>query len=377
MTGGCVSFRDDKMTYAIVEFLGEQQVEVVPTRWIDDAYCVWPDHVKGDRAVIMVKKNVAPDASWARFQVSVKGLFATYEQARKKLNRSEMTSDLGSDADAPLRKRVRRRPQQWSDSEEAAVLDLPTPQLVQNLPRLPDNFPRGSSSGQASSAAASNALGGHQYSQDTVSADLDVTGDVDSLASSCSGTDYSSLSGNGPEGGKMHGHRDPQDAAFRQNVLRLLNVIRFTLQQHGDMLNQLCEVIPQRAIVTCAPMVERPFTALDDLRAFDECLDKDKAGVLVQELIKLGGKDSRTAARRMLGYLLDDKLASLFSWFGRKGKMSFSTLKIAAAVTVAAHSITNEDKAKVEDAIRAWLRHAPERMAAKIKNARASAASVA
>lgn len=55
--------------------------------------------------------------------------------------------------------------------------------------------------------------------------------------------------------------------------------------------------------------------------------------VQVQELVKLGGKDARTATRRMLAYLLDDQLASLFSWFGRKGKLSFSTLKISSSVT--------------------------------------------
>lgn len=98
------------MAYAIVEFLGVEQVEIVPTRWIEGDYCAWPEHVKGDRAVIMVKKSVTPDTSWTRFEVSVKGVFATYEQARKKLNKSQTTSDLGSDAEAPMRKRVRRRP---------------------------------------------------------------------------------------------------------------------------------------------------------------------------------------------------------------------------------------------------------------------------
>lgn len=217
---------------------------------------------------------------------------------------------------------------------------MPAPQVVQNLPRLPNNFPRGCSSVQASSTAASNAFGGNQDSQNTVSADLGVTGDVESLASSLRGqqsfrtAEDSSLSEIGPRGENMlRGQRDQQDAAFRQNVLHLLNVIWFTLQQHGDMLNQLCEVIPPRAVVTSAPMVERPFTVLDDLRTFDEHLEKDKAGALVQELMKLGGKDARTATRRMLAYLLDDRLASLFSLFGRKGKLSFSTLKIAASVT--------------------------------------------
>ncbi|XP_070397529.1 uncharacterized protein [Dermacentor albipictus] len=109
------------MAYAIIEFLALQEVEVVPSTWIKGNRCAWPpEHSKGDKIVAMVKKAAMPDASWKCFEVSVKGLFGTYELARRKLNRSERDSDLNTDSDVPL-KRSRKPPQPWSDSDDSEV----------------------------------------------------------------------------------------------------------------------------------------------------------------------------------------------------------------------------------------------------------------
>ncbi|KAG0421313.1 hypothetical protein HPB47_002784 [Ixodes persulcatus] len=110
-----------QMAYAIVEFLHLEQVDVVPALWIQDEHCAWPDQAKRDKIIVMVKKAVPPDASWKGFAVAVKGLFATYEQARKKLERSHYTSELSSDSERPQGKRMRRPPPQWSQSDEEPV----------------------------------------------------------------------------------------------------------------------------------------------------------------------------------------------------------------------------------------------------------------
>lgn len=50
-------------------------------------------------------------------------------------------------------------------------------------------------------------------------------------------------------------------------------------------------------------------------------------------MAQLGGKDAYWATKRILSYCITDEVAAQFSWMGRKGKLSFSALKIAKAIT--------------------------------------------
>lgn len=73
--------------------------------------------------------------------------------------------------------------------------------------------------------------------------------------------------------------------AFKQHVLRLLNIMRFTLQQHGEMLNKLCAILPVYAVIAHPSLVEQAFNTLPDLLAFEKELDEEKAPRLVSILL--------------------------------------------------------------------------------------------
>ncbi|XP_037500877.2 uncharacterized protein LOC119374767 [Rhipicephalus sanguineus] len=149
------------------------------------------------------------------------------------------------------------------------------------------------------------------------------------------------------------------DKCFKKHVLRLLNILRFTQQHHGDLLQNLCDQSARQPLTSSPPLIERPFNSVDDLMHFDAKLDKEKTESLVREFIDLGGRNVSAATKRILAYTFCDDLASLFSWMGRKGKLNFSTLKTAAAIVVAVKRATQGNTNEIEDTSK--LRHAPKR----------------
>ncbi|XP_040070955.1 uncharacterized protein LOC115309409 [Ixodes scapularis] len=151
-----------------------------------------------------------------------------------------------------------------------------------------------------------------------------------------------------------------KNATFKQHVLRLLNIMRFTLQQHGEILNKLCATVPVHTVIAHPSLVEQAFNTLPDLLASEKELDEEKAPRLVHELKQLGGKTASKASNRMLTHLLTDEPATQFSWIGRKGKLNYSVLKTATAITDAAKKWPG-GKDAIEETMRSRLWHAPER----------------
>ncbi|KAL1466562.1 hypothetical protein MTO96_026578 [Rhipicephalus appendiculatus] len=153
--------------------------------------------------------------------------------------------------------------------------------------------------------------------------------------------------------------------AFEQHVIRLLNTVRFMLYQHGDLLNKLCETVPSTTMSRHKVLISEPFSEMKQLLDFDEALNNKKE-ILVHEFSRLGGTDARWATKRIMAYCMDDSVASQLSWVGRKGKRSFCEMKIAKAVADAVCLLPDATTATVEANIKSWLRHAPERWAAKV-----------
>ncbi|KAH6933070.1 hypothetical protein HPB50_011832 [Hyalomma asiaticum] len=128
----------------------------------------------------------------------------------------------------------------------------------------------------------------------------------------------------------------------------------------------IVKTLSSRSVSPCAaPVIEQPFSSLEELLAFDEKLDKEASNTLVNEFVQLGGSDGNWATKRILAYCMTDEVAAQFSWMGRKGKRSFSALKIAKVVKVAASKAPNSTPVIIEAAVKSWLRHAPERLVSK------------
>ncbi|KAL1469884.1 hypothetical protein MTO96_040801 [Rhipicephalus appendiculatus] len=381
----------ETMEYAIVEFTESLAVEIVPTIWISDDVCAWPHNVKMDRVPAMVKKQFPPLPSWKRYGVAVIGLFSTYENARKKISKSEYTSSLSSDPDHPPEKRRRRPPAKWTDDDDLPQIMPSAERASAAVPAIPDDFPQGLLSGQGpsatmseqtdrfaceastSSSAASNqsvilcqaSTSSRQTCEGTSNRSV-LLSQADNATSqsqkSFSAVSIDSISDNELEPSV----REPVQKAFEQHVIRLLNTVRFMLHQHGDLLNKLCETVPSTTMSRHKVLISEPFSEMKQLLDFDEGLNNKKKEILVHEFSRLGGTDARWATKRIMAYCMDDSVASQLSWVGRKGKRSFCEMKIAKAVADAVCLLPDATTATVEANIKSWLRHAPERWAAKV-----------
>lgn len=62
--------------FAIVHFFESEEVELVPTKWIQGEKCFWPQNKQDVRSLI--KRRVEPDTSWQVFEVHVKGVYCEY-----------------------------------------------------------------------------------------------------------------------------------------------------------------------------------------------------------------------------------------------------------------------------------------------------------
>ncbi|KAL1444978.1 hypothetical protein MTO96_045276 [Rhipicephalus appendiculatus] len=66
---------------------------------------------------------------------------ATYENARKKISKSEYTSSLSIDPDHPPEKRRRRPPAKWTDDDLPQI--MPSAERASAaVPAVPDDFPK-------------------------------------------------------------------------------------------------------------------------------------------------------------------------------------------------------------------------------------------
>ncbi|XP_072141991.1 uncharacterized protein [Dermacentor andersoni] len=343
------------MAYAIVDFISRKEVEVVPSSWISDDICMWPK-VPLDRLTSMIRKKHPCSylPPWQGYEVQVKGLFGSYDEARRKLDKSQYTSDLGSDSEPPQKRRtpaVVWDPCQSSDSQHS-----------EDLPPAPVNFPQAAfPASPCSPASVVSPL--PVASPMPAASPLPVTSCVPAAPPlpaipPVPAVTPVPLAPPLPAASPAPVTLPPHE--FQSQVLRLLNILRLTVQ---EILSNLDACVAQGK-VTSAPavLVQQPFETVDALLNFEASLRPEDANVLVNELVQLGGRTPNAAVKRMLIYLFADKLAAEYSWHGKKGKRKFADLRLCQHLfTAVRRRFPQSTRDDVESTTKSWLRHAPER----------------
>ncbi|XP_077550914.1 uncharacterized protein LOC144164277 isoform X2 [Haemaphysalis longicornis] len=362
------------MKYHIVEFVDEQTVEVVPDKWLtSNKKCFWPPG-PGNKSAF-ARKGRSPAKGWKRFNAAIKGTYTNYDDARRKLEVAQFTSDLESE---DTERRKTSRPARY---ESGAPQTVPPPP-----PPPPPSFPAaGTSSATAGTSSAtagtSSATAGTSFATASIQR-LTQESSEDGSSTAVSEQSSEIVFDASAEMTDTGADRDEEEGAerrrslspkklkrkllspeeFQYQVLTRLTLLRMVQQQHGELLMSLTERMSRRHQPSKEPAMPRsPFRDYESLKRFDTTLTGPKKEALIEELSSQGGSTAAVCARRLLKLLLADSLAMEFSWFGKKGKHSFSQLRLAPCIVSAVKSSHGATDFEVEAAIREWLRHAPAR----------------
>uniref|UniRef100_A0A672Y877 Uncharacterized protein n=1 Tax=Sphaeramia orbicularis TaxID=375764 RepID=A0A672Y877_9TELE len=80
--------------YHIVEFVDTNEVEVVPSSWVSDGQCLWPERYKLEDIKKATRSMEQPQDTWRSFQIRILYTAANYNIARLKLPQAEAQTDL-------------------------------------------------------------------------------------------------------------------------------------------------------------------------------------------------------------------------------------------------------------------------------------------
>ncbi|KAI7804095.1 hypothetical protein IRJ41_023834 [Triplophysa rosa] len=251
--------------YSVVEFTdeyaddGRTVMDVIPTSWItgtESDECFWPTG-KTTSINKAVKKQLAPSADWAKYDIRIIGNADTYAEARAKLSRAEDTSDVQyrrtlncqrSAKDSNPRAANTRHPaQRVADTHPAA-------QSV-NTTRSPANRFKDTRFGAQMNPV--NVTGSAQEVTATVPANQSIT---------------------------------TSDYAMFIKLLTLLEEVKKTQRVHSNMLNALLKQRDHGPLQEVTDDVVFPLRTMEDVEAMNEKLDDSglMSSVNVANLRKIG-----------------------------------------------------------------------------------------
>ncbi|XP_035711837.1 uncharacterized protein LOC110855417 isoform X2 [Folsomia candida] len=271
--------------FGIASFEDDNSVAVISKAWMceNNLEIYYPP--SGTKSIKkLVKKNLAPGDSWPKYKVKILKWFETYEAAHTKLNDATLTSDL-SGAEIGKRRSI-----------PTSLPSFPThPALVMDSEIL------------ASSNAVNTPL------------DNNVEQEV---AVPLSDTNQN------PE---IIYYQPVDDNNFQAEVLRRLESMSLTLQEHGRSLAAITEQIAAQLSSVRVPLTYEfevgtfPCKNIESLRNLELLLTRDAWArkKMVEILRGCGGGTIEDAVDLMFNKLMTEEVAELHSFKGKSKKTAF------------------------------------------------------
>lgn len=170
-----------------------------------------------------------------------------------------------------------------------------------------------------------------------------------------------------------------QTSITDSNLGTLVNILNTIKEQNKILLEKVGNIENfvfnkgSQVFEICNPIknplpVDLPIGKENDLKDVEVFLKENESNfkILVNFLGCIGGNNLKTKIHKILRHLLTNQLASQFSYFGKRGKAPFSELCLNKAIIESLQSkIEGASITEIEDTIKTWMKHAPDRM--KIK----------
>ncbi|KAB0800106.1 hypothetical protein PPYR_07986 [Photinus pyralis] len=345
--------------YVGVEFSDAGEgIAVICNTWLTPLkqQCWWPPHKKLERYNKALKHVEQPSDDWELYNIK-KRLFETddLQKASIKLKKAETTSDVQSEQEAtnpkPI-KRIRTLPSRYQNYESS------------DEEQIPSKFPR---------PAAIKKLIGNQ----TVGSEVHVVQSPPFTPNSPSmqvDTDNLDLEISTPTTSSRptilsSSYNNEEEKRFRSKLFTMLHLIK---EQNNKIIDWIENQNPSHSTtveeITTKFPVNFPLADVDSVSILDEYLKNEKHFTnLVTYLSSFGGKGITQKTNLILKRCISNPLATEYNFCGKRaGKHPFFELNLKNAIVATVRRSTDCTEREIEDIIKCWLKHAPQRQ--KLQN---------
>ncbi|XP_061710095.1 uncharacterized protein LOC133519912 isoform X2 [Cydia pomonella] len=369
-------------TYSVIQFSDQDggSISIVKNQWITPRRreVFWPP-VKGSKAFEKVLADTkTPDEKWKRY--AIQRVFCEtddIDKAKRKLKLVEETSDLQTEAEEEPNFKRKRNNRYISTSDEDDGHIRPPPikkkffnktaaaAYYRDTRQAQPNITQDSPSTPEKTLSLLNVVDGLPVLTNSVLQDLTEDGEgrltpVSRIRSPWSrnqqlpnlGSDVPAT----PSCGQ--GLKGLQDT-----VVSLLAHIK---AQNDIIISILRE---KHTRLDLKPEFKFPIKTSEELEIVEKLLTSQENHANVVAYFKsLGGQGVNNKVSRVMKVAMSDSMASKYNFYGKRSdKKPFAELRLRACVVESLKSATTTEK-DIEDGIKVWLKHAPERTKKALDN---------
>uniref|UniRef100_A0A1Y1LWW9 DUF4806 domain-containing protein n=1 Tax=Photinus pyralis TaxID=7054 RepID=A0A1Y1LWW9_PHOPY len=331
--------------FSIVEFDDDDGVAIVNTAWLTprkrETY--WPPTKDREKFYKILTCDQSNTSSWNLYKIKRVFYYTDdIEVAKRKLKKVEVTSDLHTESDDEVkapRKRARTKPSRLIEEDCGSAESDHQDDTSTNDERPPRNnwqFSKQISNGQENGFIRQNEC--PSTPQITPSSRTNVRFSTPTVENS---------------------QGDLKECSCLPHVLKIY-------EQNKKNLKLLEQQHHPLADVTFGDEFHFPLHTVEDVEQMENLIssDIDLQRRLVMQLSKLGGNGVVSITNKILKTLMEDSLASEFNFFGKNKKKAFGNLKLKEIVVNAVQTQSkNSTIAEIENCMKNWLKHGPQRAA--------------
>ncbi|XP_062588136.1 uncharacterized protein LOC134249794 isoform X2 [Saccostrea cucullata] len=350
--------------YAVVEFIDEGSVAVVPKTWLTDdkKKCKWPMWTNVDKINHAVKQSMEPTPSFMCLSIRVLYESDDYEKARKRLSRAEVTSNLESDqadeeTDTVPKRKKKPNPRYdplSSESEEENECNISQDKTSGSLRRSPRKSKK-------------------QFPDPPPLPALPSLASPARKAPSTPSTKTTSSSTSSPTSSKSALDSTPnqQMTATNIKILTILEDVKGQVRFNTKLLQNILAKVEVTGTTTTTMEnevdigIEFPLKTQEELDSLEEQLEsQETTKIMLGKLICIGGDNVQTCVRRVLSFLMATSLAIQLNWSGKGSKRGLSSLKLKDIIIKAVRKnkfCSAATDNEIERLVKDWLRYAKDR----------------